>query len=76
MYNLIGTYTHKDYRKMARSGEIHGDFTSRTSEDGSETNSWRDPIHIGEQEAWWILEQETAPYHFPNGSWDLRHQII
>ena len=48
----------------------------RTSEEESADESFDDPIHIGEQEAWWILEQETTTYHFSNRSQDLRHQVL
>ena len=69
-------------QKMAQQmvWEVHPDQEDAEvtkAEDGTESEgSQRDALHIGQHEAWWILEQETTRYHFPNGSQDLRHQIL
>ena len=46
------------------------------TDDDTLDSSQEDPIHIGEQEAWLILEQEATGRHLPNGSQDLRHQVL
>ena len=61
---------------MERYSAIHGIYEFQSSEDVDENESQPDPIHIGEQEAWLILEQETTPFQNPNGSQELRHQVI
>ena len=61
---------------MAQVGDITGDYEARAFEEDESEGSQPDTLHIGHQEAWWILEQETRPFHFPNGSRELQHQLI
>ena len=49
-----------------------GEPEIRTSQEESADENPDDPIQIGEEEAWWILQQETTLHHFAN---DLDHLV-
>ena len=61
---------------MAQVQAPMGEPEIRTSQEESADENPDDPIQIGEEEAWWILQQETTPHHFANGSRELKHQVV